>query len=212
MHGFGRLPSTPDSRDFRMSDAVTELEKMPTRIWHSDRVLDQEETPHCVGFSWAGWGIATPVEDPWDDEMGHDIYRACKIADGEPGDENGSTIRSGAKVMKNRGHIGTYFFADSVKEAALYVSKFGPVVLGTDWYGDMNNPSRICGTIRPRGEIQGGHAYLWIGVTSSYAIIRNSWGTGWGKGGDAKIRLKDLQRLFDHFGEACAATEIPLLI
>jgi hypothetical protein len=211
VHGLGRRPSSPDKRDFKMSDAVNVLEKLtpprPVKTWHSDRVLNQGETPHCVGFSWAGWGIAMPVEDPWNNPMGHNIYAACKILDGEPGEQNGSSVRTGAKVMMQRGKIGTYFFASSVDEAANYVARYGPVVLGTDWYTGMSYPSTFGGVIKPTGKIEGGHAYLWLGVDSNYAIIRNSWGVGWGKSGDAKILLTDLKRVFAHDGEACAATE-----
>ena len=175
-------------------------------------VADGVGVHNCVGFSWAGWGIAMPEEDPWSDAMGHDIYKACKVIDREPGAENGSTVRSGAKVMQKRGKIATYFFASSIDEAADYVARFGPVVLGTNWYAGMNTPSLFSGSIRPIGKIVGGHAYLWLGVTKTEAIFRNSWGTGWGKNGDARMLLTDLKAVFRDRGEACAATERMLSI
>jgi hypothetical protein len=214
IYGFGRVPSPEDRRDFKMADAVTLLEKAPTprpnKLWHSDKVLFQGNTPHCVGFSWAAWGIAAPVEDPWCDLTGHDIYKACKVLDGEPGAQNGSTVRTGAKVMKNRNRIGTYFFAHSIDEAADYVARFGAVVLGTNWTEGMCKPSLINKIISPTGKVVGGHAYLWIGVDRVYATLLNSWGTTWGKGGYARIKLSDLAALFADRGEACAATEMPL--
>lgn len=215
-HGLGRIPSPEDPRDFKMADAVAALEKIktprPVKMWHSDRVLDQTTTPHCVGFAFAGWGIATPVEDPWTDVMGHSIYRECKVLDGEPGAENGSSVRSGAKVMKHRGRIGTYFFASSVDEALDYLARFGPVVAGTVWSDAMMKPSFIGRIIRPTGTVVGGHAYLLIGVDARYVTIRNSWGTAWGKGGEARLAIDDLRRLFAEHGELCAATEKPLPI
>jgi len=215
-YGMGRLPSPPDARDYSMRAAMVELDKTapprPVKSWHSDRVLNQLKTLHCVGFAWTGWGIACPVEDLWTNVMGHSIYRECKVFDGEPGAENGSTIRSGAKVMKKRGRIATYFFARSVDEALTYLAAFGPVVFGTVWTEGMFKPSLFGKIIRPTGPVKGGHAWLAIGVDGKYVTIRNSWGTDWGKGGDARISIADLEDVYMSGGEACAATEKPLAI
>ena len=213
-YGLGRLPSPEDKRDFKMAAAVRQLELLPRpdKTWHSDRVLDQGTTFHCVGMAWCGWGVAMPVEDFWDTPMGHNIYARCKVLEGEPGEQNGSTVRTGAKVMLERKKIQTYFFAHSIDEAADYVARFGPVVLGTSWYEDMYKPSPTSNIIKPGGKLVGGHAYLWIGVDSTYATIRNSWGTGWGAGGDARITLVNLKKLFSERGEACAASEKALAI
>jgi len=213
-YGLGRIPSPPDSRDFRMADAMAVMKPppRPVKTWHSDRVLDQVKTPHCVGFAFAGWGIAAPVEDPWTNVMGHNIYEACKVLDGEPGAQNGTALRTGAKVLLARKRIGTYFFAAHVDEALEYVGRFGPVVFGTEWHVGMSKPSLISKVIKPTGKVAGGHAWLAIGVDAKYVTIRNSWGTAWGKGGDARISIADLADVFMAGGEACAASEKPLPI
>ena len=215
-YGLGRLPSPRDPRDYLMADAVRELEKVslprPVKRWHSDKVLAQGTTNHCVGFAMAAWGIAQPVEDPWCDLTGHDIYRAATVVDGHPGFEGGSTIRSGAKVLVNRKRIGSYFFASSVDEALDYLARFGTVVFGTIWYEGMFKPSYIGKVIRPTGKVAGGHAWLAIGVDAKYVTIRNSWGTDWGRGGEARISIDHLKAIFKAGGEALAATEKPLPI
>lgn len=205
MPGLGRIPSIPDKRDYRMADYMS---KLTPHQWVDQRVLDQGSTPHCVGFSWAGWGISTPVVDTYANKDGNRIYYEAKVIDGEAGQENGSSVRSGAKAMQSDGRLKVYYFASSIQEAAQYVSQYGPVVLGIDWYNNMFVPVR--GIIKPGGGIAGGHAILWYGVDSKYARLRNSWGSTWGVKGDCRISLADLASIFAGNGEACAATELPL--
>ena len=215
LHGLGRLPSEPDSRDYRMSDALAGLQQLelPERIWHSDTVLNQLLEPACTGFAWAGWGICVPVEDPWTNAMGTSIYAAAKRIDGYP-EAAGSTVRAAAKVMLTRGHFKSYFFASDILEAARYVGRYGPVVLGTDWYAGMMKPSRLLHILPVTGAVVGGHAYLWVGLRRIgkviYAVILNSWGAAWGKNGYALIALSDLIAIFRNRGEACAASELVL--
>jgi len=215
LHGFGRLPSEPDSRDYKMADALLGLQQLelPERIWHSDITLNQFNEPACTGFAWAGWGICVPVEDKWTNAMGTSIYRAAKRIDGFP-KAAGSTVRASAKVMLSRGHFKSYFFAADILEAARYVGRYGPVVLGTDWYAGMMKPSRLFHIMPVTGAVVGGHAYLWVGLKRIgrvvYAVILNSWGAAWGKNGYALIALSDLIAIFRNNGEACAATELVL--
>ena len=55
---------------------------------------------------------------------------------------------------------------------------FGPVVCGMPCYsGDQQEFWRSVGTF------QGGHAVCLVGYDEKGFIIRNSWGTSWGKGG-----------------------------
>lgn len=213
-HGLGRIPSPFDARDFAMADAMRCLTPAPrpVKLWHSDKVLDQKLSSHCVGFAMAAWGIAQPVEDPWCDLTGHSIYKACAVLDGSPGYEGGTTVRTGARVLVTRRRIGTYFFARTVDEALNYLAYYGTVVAGTVWTQGMFKPTLWSHVIKPVGATVGGHAYLLIGVDDRYITIRNSWGTAWGKGGDARILISDLRKLWAKGGEALAATEQALPI
>ena len=208
-HGLGRKPSPPDDRDLKMKDAVRFLEAghIKPNQWVDYAVLDQGQTPHCVGFGSSGLLASTPVPvSGITNKTADALYYACKKKDGEPGAEDGSTVRTAAKVLKDQKRIGAYFFADSVDEAAAYVSVHGPVVLGIDWYNSMFTPDPN-GIVKPTGGIAGGHCVLWYGVDANYATIRNSWGPTWGTRGDCRILLTDLSNIFKDNGEALAATE-----
>ena len=80
--------------------------------WDLKIQLDQGQTGHCVGFGWAGWVNATPVEGNFQNADGHAIYYECKVIDGEPLAENGSYVRSGALALRNRGRLAAFAFAD----------------------------------------------------------------------------------------------------
>jgi len=212
-HGLGRLPSPEDARDYRLAALVAALEEgtAATKVWASDRVLDQADTNHCVGAAWCGWGICLPTASEYTNEDLHRVYYECKVIDGDPGEENGTTLRTGAKAMRARGRISRYYFAGSVREAADFVCTYGSIILGIDWYEGFNDADAN-GVIHVAGEIVGGHCILWTGVVvmngEAYAVLRNSWGTDWGLGGDCYLRLADLAAVFANRGEAAAATEV----
>jgi hypothetical protein len=180
-------------------------------VWADPIQLDQGQTNHCVGFGWAGWGDADPVADQYQNADADQIYYECKVIDGEANQENGSTVRSGAKAMKNRGRVGSYVFAASIPEIRQWLQLHGPVVFGTDWTEDMFRPDAK-GYIHPTGSVAGGHCYLALGdLTSEDAVLcENSWGASWGLGGRFKMKWADFDRLFSQGGEACGATELPL--
>jgi hypothetical protein len=185
---------------------------MPTsREWTDEMQLDQEATNHCVGFGWAGWGDSEPVTDGYRDPDGHAIYYEAKEIDGEPRGERGSTVRSGAKAMRNRRRLGAFVFADNVDDVKRWVLTRGPVVCGTDWTRDMFDPD-TSGFVRPTGSVEGGHCYLMVGYdgsTDTFSFV-NSWGSAWGQGGRFHMRSADFARLLKQQGEACAGIEVPL--
>lgn len=214
----GRIPSPEDNRDrlFPMSLALPAVSEAATprwRYWTGGKILDQGDTPHCVGFSWAGWMGISPVRSLKDYDalefMGHDIYAACKLLDGIP-TVDGTYVRTGATVQKNRGRLSAYLWANTPEELRAWLLTKGPVVVGTDWLREMFWPDKA-GLISVNGELAGGHAYLLTGYNRDRNIFRiqNSWGTTWGVKGRAWVKGADMDRLlFDRGGEAVTAEEV----
>jgi hypothetical protein len=95
------------------------------------------------------------------------------------------------------------------------------MVLGINWYENMFDPD-ASGYLHVGGTVAGGHAILANGVKcvwkdplnpdrtftnldqkKSFVKVHNSWGTGWGMGGNAKITVEEFGYLLGDNGEAC---------
>lgn len=212
-HGLGRVPSKFDARDYdlqlfinkEISPRIPPIEKS----WDFPcDALDQGDTSHCVGFSGANFGLNYPTHTRYTNQDGHNFYYLCKKVDGEPNKENGSTIRSLAKVFKSAGKIEGYAFASDMNAIKWWVLNRGPMVMGTAWTYDMFAPDED-NIVHITGDIAGGHAYLINEYRKDgYYGIQNSWGNEWGVKGKAYIHEKDLARLFKYNGEAMTAIEI----
>jgi hypothetical protein len=118
----------------------------------------------------------------------------------------GTSVLAGLKVMKNLGFFKSYRWAFDLNDLVMGVGYNGPAVIGTFWYEGMLHPDKE-GWVRPVGEALGGHATLVysVNVKHEYFTIRNSWGTGWGKGGDCYISYPDMETLLKNQGEAVFA-------
>jgi hypothetical protein len=180
-----------------------------SKQWADAHQLDQGDTPHCVGFGGAQYHNAEPVPGSYTDDDGHKIYYECKVIDGEPKQEDGSTVHSLAKALKNRKLLSTYVWAASTDDIKSWVLKNGPVVVGTDFYNDMFNPDSD-GFVTPTGGIAGGHCYLVVGyyANGDYFVFQNSWGSSWGQNGYFKMKVSDFRKLLNADGEAMAAAEV----
>lgn len=184
-------------------------------IWvDNEAPLDQKQTCHCVGYGCAQFGNTNPFDDHWVNAVGDAIYYEAKIWDGEQGQENGSSVRSGLKSLKARGRILAYAKAASTDEITAWLKGHGPVLVGTEWTRDMFTPDGN-GYIIPTGQVDGGHCYLIVGYLAdedAYLVL-NSWGSAWGLAGYFKIKVSDFAILLagiQNAGEAWAAAELPL--
>jgi hypothetical protein len=188
-------------------------------LWPDNIVLDQGNYGTCVGNGWAGWGDSEPITDNYLEKDARAIYYEATIIDGSPdnpdaknGGQQGTTVRSGAKAMQNRGNLIAYAFAGSLDDVDHWLDEHGPAVLGCDWTNDMFSPDKN-GQVHVTGAVAGGHCVLIryrIPGTSNY-MVRNSWGTSWGLNGDFIISRTDLQKLLTGIsnpGEVCLAAEI----
>lgn len=216
--GLGRL-HIPDSRDerFLLRNVLPKAEPRLTHRywWPSGWWGDQGYTPQCVAYAWMHWledgpithaprGIGEgPVLDP------RLVYREAQRVDQWPGESyDGTSVRAGAKVLQQRGLIGSYRWGWTLADLIDSVLQLGPTVVGTWWYSEMWNTDAE-GFLHVSGSRVGGHAYLVNGVNVRRGVLRlkNSWGRGWGENGAAWIGFEDMERLIHEHGEVCIADE-----
>lgn len=213
----GRNPSPLDSRDYKLADfeigKKLAAEPLVTTVWpFLAAPLDQGDTPHCVGFGGADFGINNPIQDNFTNQDGHDIYWKCKVVDGEPGMQNGSSVRSLAKVLRDMGIIKNYAFAHTINEINYWLMHKGPMIMGTDWTEGMCYPDAD-NLVHITGEIIGGHCFCVNEIYDNGEYnIQNSWDNYWGINGRAHITISDFQKIFANGGEALAAVEIDKMV
>lgn len=178
--------------------------------WELTVQLDQGQTNHCVGFGWSGWVDAAPVEGTYQNADAHALYYECKVIDGAPHAENGSTVRSGALAVRARGRLAAFAFARTTQEIDSWIDRQGSVVVGTTWTNDMFHPDAD-GYVRPTGGVAGGHCYVMLDrlADEDAYLFQNSWGVSWGLTGRFKIKRADFDGLLHDQGEACCAAELP---
>ena len=161
----------------------------------STKVLDQ------------GQDGASPVRGMVSDYLALQVYRRAKEIDEWEGvDYDGTSVRAGMLVGREKGWWEGFKWAFNMTElkAAL---RFGPVVLGVEWYDSMYEAPG--GRVVIDGPMVGGHCVLLTGYSPNYNRRgpmfrwRNSWGKSYGINGNAYIKPADLERiLFVAGGEA----------
>jgi hypothetical protein len=182
-------------------------------------ILDQGDSPMCVGFSWTQFLFCAPVTHKVT-ELGNagtfarTVYRAAQKVDEWDGEDyEGTSVRAGAKVLQSQGRVVEYRWATSEPEIRNFVLTRGPVIIGINWYWSMFDVTPF-GFVEIKGKaIAGGHAILVAGYQekrNAYRLV-NSWGRGWGQSGRAWLKADDMERLVvEEGGECCSATEIKL--
>jgi hypothetical protein len=214
---FGRI-FKEDERDksFPVANVIStsSLPNIPKKNWWADGWYgNQGSTSRCVVYSWSHWFEDGPVieniilgrQKPIFDTG--QFYIECQKRDGINEESyEGTTVRAGAKVLKELGIVKEYRWAFSIDEVIKAVTYLGPMVVGTMWYERMSNPSSKY-IMTPRGNPLGGHAYMINGIDNNNELfrIKNSWGTRWAQHGQAYISFRNFEKLLLDHGEACIA-------
>jgi hypothetical protein len=125
-----------------------------------------------------------------------------------PPTDTGTDGLSAAKVLQKRGLISGYQHATSLEATLTALSK-QPVIVGTEWRGDMFNPDPQ-GRIHITGSVEGGHEYILteLDVENGLVWMDNSWSTVWGIGGRAYFTWDDLGSLLSAEGDCTVFTPI----
>lgn len=221
-----------ESRNYR---AVEGIEDKPFRsyTWSCDVYNDQGREGACVGYAWGHELSARPVVHRVGADFATAIYHRARQIDPWPGEDyEGTSVLAGIKAVmevlneRDLPLYGGYRWAFGIQDVVRTIGYKGPVVLGINWHYSMYFPDKNH-FIAPTGNPIGGHAILANGVKvvekvpddsygikswdnvdldKSYVRLHNSWGTDYGKGGDAFITLRNLDALLKANGEACIPT------
>jgi hypothetical protein len=213
-YGLGRIYS-PDPNDCKFL-ARDRLEAKPQRakslMYHIGPIIDQGQTPKCVGFSGRNLLTSSPHAYTADLPDGPAIYTGAQQNDDQPGENyDGTTVRGGAKFLQGAGLItGDYLWAYDVDTVLDWIlTGKGCVWFGTNWYTSMFSPNARTGLIsKISGNLEGGHAYLARGADQKYVYFVNSWGSSWSLNGTFYLSHSNVNRLLKEQGEACMATEL----
>lgn len=201
----GRVPSfDPRSRRFPIR-ALHEGKPLRSRGWHIGTILDQGDSPSCVGHAWAHELIASPVQVAMQEPDALALYREAQQLDEWAGEAyEGSSTLGGAKAVQARGLCREYRWCFSLEDVLLAVGYEGPVVVGSNWYESMFDPDPK-GRVAVGGEVAGGHEWLVVSVrlASQTILAANSWGRSWGLAGRFVLSFDDLERLLADQGDAC---------
>jgi len=214
--GFGRRYS-PDERDCNHLIPRRAVQQLPARkTWIAGGVLDQGQTPQCVGYAGWGWLSSSPIRNK-PKFTPTDLYHEAQADDEWPGnDYDGSSTRGLFKALTRMGFVSGYQWAFDVEPLIGHVLTVGPVCVGTDWYAGMSQPDAK-GFLNTTGAKQGGHEWLILGAdrekhatdgTIGAFRMLNSWGLPWGQGGRAWVSFATVDRLIKQKGEACTAKEV----
>lgn len=208
------------------------VKKPRSYTWYVPMTLDQGPDGACVGFGYSHELAARPqsvtgINYSFAMALYFDIQRIDPWVGGAyPGAEEfyeGTSVLSGAQLLRERGFYTSYYWALTAREVAEGIAYKGPAVLGLNWHEGMFEPDAN-GFLNDTGPVYGGHCVLAHSVTikyklslkfwrertwddvdweKSYVTIHNSWGPSWGNNGTAKIRLSNLAGLLSRQGEAC---------
>lgn len=201
------------------------LARRTLSVWRPGPILDQGQEGACVGFGWAQEALMSPVRvnlsgpgayygvsDP--NEVARRFYRDARAIDRDMGNDwpEGASVLAGVKVMQRFGYVLEYRWCFDITDVIQTLIHHGPVVLGIPWHNSMYTPDEV-GELFLDGRVVGGHCIAASGYHPAKVLgdreartmiqLTNSWGEGWGLGGQAWIGVQSLAALLADQGEAC---------
>lgn len=162
---------------------------------------NQDNTPHCAGYSMAGYvEICNWRKKHYPEQFdGDSIYYESKKIDGFP-DVDGTWIRFAAQAAINLGMVsGEIRYIgrnrDDIKCAIhSYWSCVASFMITDEW--NIVNGYGLIKNLGDKAVSQGGHAVLICGYCDDGVYIQNSWGTKWGLHGFALLSWEQVDRQF----------------
>jgi hypothetical protein len=134
------------------------------------------------------------------------LYSMATVLDDDPQNypptDTGSDGVSVCKAGVKQGYLAGYTHAFGFDHFADSMA-ISPMIVGTNWYSGMMTPDKS-GLVKVRGNFEGGHEYLAIGISYSLQLVKfeNSWSADWGKKGFFYMSFADFRLLLSQDGDA----------
>lgn len=160
---------------------------------------DQGSTPRCAAFSASSyvenllWRMSGRIPDSVDPAK---LYQYAKQVDGDPNGD-GTTLDA---ILKAVLHYGFFRGSPAIRvitaefDVKAAVHRYGTCLLGmnisNEWYRGNSDITDVS------APLVGGHAVQCVGYDTEGCWIQNSWGSGWGQGGFARIGWSAFARQF----------------
>lgn len=220
-HGLGGKPHKPDERDWSLPRAPAKVgDRQLWKMHDPDFRMDQGSEGTCVGHASTNTLLAAPRPHNQFPAFAtvpkaHEFSRALYLeATGDSTYMQGAYVRDVMDVMVRRGY-GNYYRCTGVPDT-LQALDLGPIVFASPWYNSMWDAHGAKGgsfiKVDPNSGLNGYHCYLLTGKDLApdsgwppWVRMENSWGKAWGANGCARIRVSDLNILYD--GDAFLFTE-----
>lgn len=203
-YGLGCLEGPADDRDYPVAMLFTEAgvdaaAPLPASflVGHRGPVLDQGDSPMCVAFSTSA---LKTYQDRTDQPVHHWFnFDEARFFRAIGGTANGAVLRNALDRLVKVGYpvvsgepaadhrIKAYYaIPKNMASVKATIKAFGEIVLSTPWYHSWFRPDAKTHVLPRPDYVVGGHAILADGWDDRRGLrLRNSWGAGWGSGGDA---------------------------
>jgi hypothetical protein len=203
----------------------------------SVRPFDQGNTGTCVAHAGEMFLLLPPVVQKRAGSYPNrwDLYRECvrrdewaendsqaDLPDGDPGMDFGTSTLALMKTFQALGWIGEYRWAWDVPTVSRFLRMQGPnfagklggpVIVGIPWLSSMFDVGGD-GILRvdPRSGVAGWHEVVLRGANNSRGMfrLRNSWGTTWGRSGEAYLPFEGMDWMFRVGADAVTTNELRL--
>lgn len=160
---------------------------------------NQDNTPHCAGYSMAGYVEINKWRERHYPEQfdGDAIYREAKKLDKHP-EVQGTWIEYAAQAAINLGFINGEIkqIGRSREDIKCAIHSYWACVVGFNITNEWNmvNGYGVIKNLGDKAILVGGHAVLLCGYSDEGVYIQNSWGTKWGLYGFALLSWEQVDK------------------
>jgi hypothetical protein len=202
----GSIPfSLPDSK---LGFPLTMGAKKETifRNYQLGEVTDQGPNGTCVDYCLRSLLAAEPISQNPCKPL--EIYKAARKLGKTPDDVEGSQLNYAVDYLISKNIVKKDYWTNDADQVALYLNTISPIVMTIPWYERMNKTEKD-GRILCNGNPIGFHAILGFRYDGlkDRIWLRNSWGKDFGINGNGYVTMKDLAKLMNKGGLACALVE-----